>query len=307
MEASSKDIVSVIIPSFNHGHFLSDAIVSVKQQTYPYTEIIVIDDGSSDNTKEVAQSFADVVYVFQHNQGLSAARNKGLSVSTGNFLVFLDADDLLLPDALQTNLWHLKQDESAGMVAGAFMIVYTSTSKEKLVTREHYNFDYKNLLFKNLIGVPGSAMHPRWVFNSFIFDIELTNCEEWDLYLKISRRHKILYHPTPVVKYRKHGTNKSSNLPVMLESGLTVLKNQRKELKNKSEFKIYRKAIRRWKNSYTAKIYFQLIKGVINKEMIPILKNKLLKYNKWLFIKFRLKSLLKNLSITNYNYSSNKK
>ncbi|MBA3285511.1 MAG: glycosyltransferase family 2 protein, partial [Nitrosopumilus sp.] len=82
------ETISVIITCYNYGHFLSDAIKSILNQSYNNKEIIVVDDGSTDNTKEVAQSFADVVYVYQHHQGLSAARNKGLSVSTGNFLVF---------------------------------------------------------------------------------------------------------------------------------------------------------------------------------------------------------------------------
>ncbi|MBA3284176.1 MAG: hypothetical protein H0U27_03840 [Nitrosopumilus sp.] len=85
----------------------------------------------------------------------------------------------------------------------------------------------------------------------------------------------------------------SSNISVMLKSGLTVLKNQRKKLKNNSELKNWRKGIRRWKKINTTKIYHQLCQGVINKEINNVLKKTLFKYNKWLFIKFSLKSLLK--------------
>jgi glycosyltransferase involved in cell wall biosynthesis len=81
--------VSVIIPCFNHACYLEKAIGSVLEQTYKNVEIIVVDDGSTDNTKEVAQSFTGVTYVFQKNQGLSAARNTGIGASQGSFLVFL--------------------------------------------------------------------------------------------------------------------------------------------------------------------------------------------------------------------------
>ena len=90
-----QPLISVIIPCFNHAHFLPDAIKSVLNQSYKNTEIIVVDDGSSDNTNDVATSFPDVKYVYQTNQGLSAARNTGLKKSNGKYLVFLDADDFL--------------------------------------------------------------------------------------------------------------------------------------------------------------------------------------------------------------------
>ncbi|PIQ21561.1 MAG: glycosyl transferase family 2, partial [Cytophagales bacterium CG18_big_fil_WC_8_21_14_2_50_42_9] len=92
-------VVTIVIACFNHGHFLQEAIDSVLQQTYPKLEIIVVDDGSSDNTKEVAQQYPQVRYIYQANQGLSAARNTGIKHSTGACLIFLDADDWLTPGA----------------------------------------------------------------------------------------------------------------------------------------------------------------------------------------------------------------
>ncbi len=89
-------LVSIIIPCFNYGRYLRDAIESVISQGYPHKEIIVVDDGSSDETKQIAEKYQDVKYVYQDNQGLSAARNTGIKNSRGDFLVFLDADDLSL-------------------------------------------------------------------------------------------------------------------------------------------------------------------------------------------------------------------
>ena len=97
-------LVSVVIPCYKQAHFLGHAIESVQRQTYPAVEIIVVDDGSPDGTRAVVESFPAVNYVRQENKGLSAARNRGLRESQGSYLVFLDADDLLLPDAVAAGL-----------------------------------------------------------------------------------------------------------------------------------------------------------------------------------------------------------
>src|SRR5688572_18556089 len=106
-ELNAQSIVSVIITCYNHGRFLADAIRSVLKQAYRNLEILVVDDGSTDNTPEVVLSFPDVNYVYQANAGLSAARNKGIDKSRGSFLFFLDADDWLYPDAVRANLQYL--------------------------------------------------------------------------------------------------------------------------------------------------------------------------------------------------------
>ena len=94
-------IVSVVIPSYNHARYLGAAVESVMAQTVRDVEIVIVDDGSTDDTREVAARYPQAKYIYQPNQGLSAARNTGIKHSSGRFLVFLDADDLLLPHALE--------------------------------------------------------------------------------------------------------------------------------------------------------------------------------------------------------------
>src|SRR5689334_10446763 len=96
--------VTVIIPTFNHAHYLADAIASVVAQTHPADEIIVVDDGSTDDPAAVVARFNGVRLIRQNNRGLSAARNMGLHSSTTSYVVFLDADDRLLPIALEAGL-----------------------------------------------------------------------------------------------------------------------------------------------------------------------------------------------------------
>src|SRR5438874_6230903 len=94
-------LVSVIIPCYNQAHFLHEAIQSALAQTYSHREILVVDDGSADNTAEVTAGFAGIRYIRQENSGVSTARNTGLRESRGEYLIFLDADDRLLPDAVR--------------------------------------------------------------------------------------------------------------------------------------------------------------------------------------------------------------
>src|SRR5215212_9338337 len=117
-EDAEVGLVSVIIPCYNQAHFLGEAIESVLSQSYKNFEIIVVDDGSSDNTSEVASSYEEVRLVRQENRGLSAARNAGITHSEGEYLVFLDADDRLLPKALEAGLECFEAHPECALVAG---------------------------------------------------------------------------------------------------------------------------------------------------------------------------------------------
>src|SRR5262245_26551242 len=111
-------LVSVVIPCYNQAHFLREAIESVRAQTYPAVEIVVVDDGSADDTSAVAAGYPGVRCLRQQNQGLAVARNRGLAISRGDLAVFLDADDRLLPDAIAIGAGMLMSDPSLGFVAG---------------------------------------------------------------------------------------------------------------------------------------------------------------------------------------------
>src|SRR5688500_36918 len=117
-DTTFNPLVSVIIPCYNHAKFLPEAIVSVRQQTYRNIEIIVVDDGSSDNTRQVSQTFPDVKYIYQKNQRLTAASDTVIDHSIGEYLVFLDADDLLYPTAIETNLKQLQNKPSFAFASG---------------------------------------------------------------------------------------------------------------------------------------------------------------------------------------------
>lgn len=121
-----NDSISVIIPVYNGERYLAEAIESVLKQTLPPAEVIVVDDGSTDYSAAIAQSFATVRYLHQPNAGSNAARNRGILHSTGNFLAFLDADDLWMPDKLAVQLAAFSQEPSLDFVYGYVEQFYSS-------------------------------------------------------------------------------------------------------------------------------------------------------------------------------------
>ncbi len=187
-------LVTVIIPCFNYGKYLPEAFESIRLQDYPNIEIIVVDDGSTDNTKDITEKNQKARYIYQINQGLSAARNTGIKNSKGELIIFLDADDLLLPDAINTNLYYLKQNEELAFVSGAFEMRFTESGEIVNKIQEVKSDHYSQLLKGNYIGVPAAVLYRRWIFDEMLFDISLKNCQDYDLYLKIAREHPVLHH-----------------------------------------------------------------------------------------------------------------
>jgi glycosyltransferase involved in cell wall biosynthesis len=254
---NDSDLVSVIIPSYNHGNYLARAIESVLAQTYQNLQIVVVDDGSTDNTKQVADGFPNVVYVYQQNQGLSAARNTGIDNSSGKYLLFLDADDWLSIDALKKNIDILNAHPEAAFVSAGHVKI-NDDGKILEEVKEDVNSDhYLHLLQGNYIGMHATVLYARWVFDKFRFDTTLRACEDYDLYMKIARQYPVLHHPDIIAYYRIHGSNMSGNTKLMLNSVLQVLNRQETHLRNEDERKALVCGRKIWKEYY----------GSLNKNM----------------------------------------
>jgi len=255
----AQPLVSVIIPCYNHGEYLNTAIESILTQSYPHVEIFIVDDGSTDNTKLVAEKFTTVNYIYQSNQGLSAARNAGIDKCKGQFVVFLDADDWLLADAIKINLAYFKQDPDVAFVSGAHVKVIESRNlieEKKIIVDDNH---YQRLLMGNFIAMHAVVMYQRWVFNQFHFDTGLFALEDYDMYLKITRKHKVIHHQQIIAAYRIHQHNMSGNIPLMLESALLVLKRQEPMLLSQAEYKSYRHGLKYWKDYYSGSLYRNLV------------------------------------------------
>lgn len=250
-------LVSVIIPCYNQGRFLAQAIGSVQSQTYRDIEVIVVDDGSNDNTREVAQSFQRVRYLRQHNAGLSAARNAGIRESRGQFLVFLDADDVLYPEAVGNNAQYLLRNPEWAFVAGSHDKVdeWLCPLEDAQETPAIAGDPYRELLRGNFIGMHAAVMYRRRVFDEFAFDTALNACEDYDLYFRIARKYPTGYHAGKVAAYRRHGANMSDRHMSMLRSVLAVHARQERLLRSDDELQAWAQGRQVWRRYYADRLY----------------------------------------------------
>jgi hypothetical protein len=239
--------VSVVIPCFDQAHYLGEAIESVLSQTHPDVELTVVDDGSSDNTCEVAARYPGVRCIRQPNRGVAAARNAGLARSSGAFAVFLDADDRLLPNAVEVGLSHLDEHPDAAFAAGMPRDIGADgtvirVGGQPVVTHDHY----LNLLEDCFIWSGSSMIYRRAALEAAGgFSEALTAADDYELYLKLARRYPVVCHDAVVTEYRRHGSNTTRNAAVVLTSQLQVLRRQRSELRDRRERAARRAGIRK--------------------------------------------------------------
>ncbi|TGP23421.1 glycosyltransferase [Mesorhizobium sp. M1D.F.Ca.ET.184.01.1.1] len=246
--------VSVVITTYNHARFLAEAIDSVRNQTVKPDEIIVVDDGSSDNPESVVRQYDDVRYIRQKNQGLAAARNTGMTAACGEFIAFLDADDRLRPMALATNLALFRDNPNYAFVYGAFRdIDETGAIRNNVPLRPAGQDPYAGFLTDNLIGMHATVLYRRRTLEAAGgFDRSLRACEDYDVYLRLSRANKVACTPECLADYRRHATNMSNNNPMMLRAALKVLRRQRDIAQTNPDWAAaHRQGVEKWKCYYT--------------------------------------------------------
>ncbi len=231
---SQPSVASIVIPCYNQGRFLRDAIDSALRQTYPAVEIIVVDDGSTDDTASIARKYDAVQYVEQPNQGAPAARNTGLVASRGDYLIFLDADDRLLPHAVATGIECLLVHPDWAFATGHVRLVSEDGSPAGVPEQEHAGLSpYLELLQWNYIWTPGAVMYRRTVFGQIgTFDTAAGASADYEMNIRIARRFAIGCHHQVILEYRRHRANMSADAGRMLESAVSVRRSQRKYVRN---------------------------------------------------------------------------
>jgi glycosyltransferase involved in cell wall biosynthesis len=266
--------VSVVIPCYNHARFLGEAIESALAQSYPRVEIIVVDDGSRDHTEEVAGRYPGVQYVRQDNQGLAAARNTGLRESHGDILVFLDADDRLLPEALERGVHNLLNSPESAFVSGRYRYIREDGSimheySQKPADPDHY----AAFLLGNYIGMHATVAYRRSVLEAEGgFNPSLRACEDYDLYLRIARKYPVSLHQHLVAEYRQHGQNMSRDPRLMLKTVLTVLHSNKKYIGTNDRYhEAYRAGVTSWREHYSQAFFEQLRQRWTDKQIGPTL------------------------------------
>jgi glycosyltransferase involved in cell wall biosynthesis len=208
----SNDLVTALIPTYNYGRFVTQAVESALAQTYRHIEIIVVDDGSSDDTRERLAPYSERIrYIYQDNQSVAAARNTGIQAARGNLIAFLDADDLWHPHKLELQMRYLADHPSVRLLAvdrladGAqhwpclqdlTLLPARPITVEELVLRPHF--------------APSGVLVRKECFDTVgFFDSSLRNAEDYDMWIRIACRFPVVKLDVPLWWYRVHGANKS--------------------------------------------------------------------------------------------------
>jgi glycosyltransferase involved in cell wall biosynthesis len=245
--------VSVIIPCYNQAEFLGNAVESVMAQTCAGFDVIVVDDGSTDRSADVARRYSGVRCLSQTNQGAGAARNTGLKHVLGEFVVFLDADDRLLPHAFEAGLRCFAAHPECALVAGRCVKISRDGARQPtrhnpVVERDHY----LRLLTDNYIWTPATVMLRSAVIRGIGgFKTQVWGAEDYDLHLRIARNHQIWCHDQVVAEYRQHETNISRRSMLMMRSTITVMRGQRAFVRGDLRARrAWREGVRHWQDIY---------------------------------------------------------
>src|SRR3954464_6651056 len=223
--------VTVIIPCHNQAHFLASAIRSAQAQGGVSLDVIVVDDGSADDTQMVARR-CDAALVGQVNRGVAAARNAGLQAASGEFVIFLDADDELLPDAASSGCELLRRMPSAAavgrhcqMMAADGVRLYTVPPAPPVGTV------YGELLHRNVIWTPGAVVFRRAAIAAAGgFPDGVSPSADYAMYLRLARAGQLVLDRRDAVRYRQHAANMSADPVLMLHATMGVLARERQWL-----------------------------------------------------------------------------
>ena len=218
-----EPLVSVIIPNYNYARFLRQSIDSALAQTYPNLEVIVVDDGSTDDSLAVLATYGSRIRcVTQSNRGVSEARNRGVLESRGGLLAFLDSDDIWLPSKIEKQVRWLLSDPEVGLVHTGCLEVDAAgrVLRKRLDGMEGWVAESMLRLQRPVILGGGSAvLVTKAAFNIVGgFDPLLPPAEDWDFYFRVASNFKVGFVPEYLLHYREHGSNGHLNLVRMEES-----------------------------------------------------------------------------------------
>jgi glycosyltransferase involved in cell wall biosynthesis len=282
--------VSVVIPCYNQGRFVGEAVASAAAERGLVSEIVVVDDGSTDETPAAATRDGSVTYLRQERMGLSEARNSGWRASSGDYVIFLDADDRLLPGAAAAGLEAFRRWPHAAFVFGHYELIdergtVLPTWRELRVAHDRTfttgDFElvlpdgrragrspqprrvsnhYTAMLRRNYISMHAAVVYRRAVLEETGgFDPRLSALEDYELFLRVTRMHPPACHDQVVAQYRQHPAAMSRDTLTMLRMALFVLHAQRPYLaEHPGAIEAYEAGLIFWKRHYGK----QLIRSV---------------------------------------------
>ena len=228
MKVKSKNpLVSVILPTYNRGWILTEAIDSVLAQDYKDYELIVVDDGSTDNTREILDAYGqDIIVLRQANKGVSAARNRGIAEAGGQLVAFLDSDDLWLPRKLswQVDFFKLNPDAVINQTEEIWIRNGVRVNPKDR-HRKPSGMIFERSLELCLVS-PSAVMIQKTLFDAVgVFDENLPACEDYDLWLRISCRYPVYLIATPLIRKRGGHEDQLSKAPGLDRFRIQALEN----------------------------------------------------------------------------------
>ncbi|NMF82947.1 glycosyltransferase family 2 protein [Nodosilinea sp. P-1105] len=212
--------ISVIVPAYNAERTIGKTIQSVLEQTHQNLEIIVVNDGSSDGTVDVVKSIQDErINIYNHsNSGVSASRNRGIDYSSGNFLAFIDSDDLWSDDKLERQLQALLQDKSAGVAYSWTVFMHDSGEETHFVQGAQVRYEgyvFPKLLESNFVGSGSNILVRRDAIRDIRFTVGLEAVEDYDFCLRLAKSWNYVVVPKNQIIYRKSPGSISSKIDRM--------------------------------------------------------------------------------------------
>lgn len=231
-------LISVIIPAYNAEQTIRKTIATVQQQTFQDFELIVINDGSKDRTLELVQSIKDDrLKVFSYeNSGVCIARNRGISNAIGEFIAFLDADDLWTPDKLELQVAALEKNPQVGVAYSWTCFMDVDEQGEALSFRPSppYSFTgnvYEKLLVSDFVHSGSNTLIRRQAIDSVgKFDPACAGCADWDYWLRLAARWHFIVVPKQQIFYRRSPSSMSSKVEVMKKEAIVAMEKAYQQL-----------------------------------------------------------------------------
>lgn len=214
-----KPLVTVYITNYNYGSYIKKAVDSVLNQTISDYEILIIDDGSTDNSKEIIEQYRDtpkVSVIYQQNKGLNVTNNVALNLANGKYFMRLDADDYLREDALEKLSQKLESDQNLGLVFPNYYLV----NKENIVISEEvrHDFDTDVQLYDQAAHGACTMIRTDYLKSLGGYNESYTCQDGYELWVKFTRKYKVSNVGQPLFYYRQHGANLTSNENKILDT-----------------------------------------------------------------------------------------
>lgn len=239
---SGNSLVSIVIPIYNGERYIEETVQSLLSQTYRELEVICIIDGTSDNSIHILKAFGDprLQIIEQENRGATPTRNYGLAISTGEYILFLDQDDVMMPDFIQATVQEMVRTGSTAVAVNGYLI-----NADGLIIRRMYRMNkpkltLNSLLKGNQMSTPSQVLLKRSLLNEVGgFDEKTGMADDWDMWVRQAKKGKIVFLDQYLIQYRLHDSNQSLNVDKMLLNELAVVEHKWTDLSNPKMVKSY--------------------------------------------------------------------